>query len=151
LAVHFDCLIKEATDQPAVIELAKPAPAEGQFLQNKMREVPAKRGKLTRVPFTVSRLMEFCTKRELANRTGHHEYDWPLVIAKEMVDNGLDACEEAGVAPVIEIEVRGEKVIISDNGPGIPASVIDGVIDYSVRTSSREAYVSPTRGAQGNA
>src|SRR5262245_37496841 len=116
-----------------------------------MREVPVKRAKLIRVPFAVSRLMEFCTKRELTNQTGHYEYDWPLVIAKEMADNGLDACEEAGIAPVITIDVRGEKFIISDNGPGIPASVIDGVIDYSVRTSSREAYVSPTRGAQGNA
>src|SRR5262245_7229530 len=140
---RLDCLlIKEATDQPAIVELAKSAAAEGAVFTKKVREVPAKRGKLTRVPFTVSRLMECCTKRELTNQTGHHEYDWPLVIAKEMVDNGLDACEEAGVAPVIAIEVRGEKFIISDNGPGIPTSVIDGVIDYSVRTSSREAYVS---------
>ena len=29
--------------------------------------------------------------------------------------------------------------------------MIDGVLDYSIRVSSREAYVSPTRGAQGNA
>ena len=112
-----------------------------------MREAPVKRGKLTRVPFAVSRLMEFCTKRELINQTGHHEYDWPFVIAKEMIDNGLDACEEAGIAPIITIDVHGENCVISDNGPGIPASVID----YSIRTSSREAYVSPTRGAQGNA
>jgi DNA topoisomerase VI subunit B len=105
--------------------------------------VPVKRGKLTRVPFTVSRLMEFCTKRELTNQTGHHEFDWALVIAKELADNGLDACEEAGIAPIITIEVHGNKFVISDNGPGIPASVIDGVIDYSVRTSSGEAYVSP--------
>jgi DNA topoisomerase VI subunit B len=135
----------------AAIELAKFAATAGAVFTKKLREVPAKCGKLTRVPFAVSRLMEFCTKRELTNQTGHHEYDWPLVIAKEMIDNGLDACEEAGIAPVITIDVRGEKFIISDNGPGIPASVIDGVMDYSVRTSSREAYVSPTRGAQGNA
>jgi hypothetical protein len=28
---------------------------------------------------------------------------------------------------------------------------IDDILDYTVRVSSREAYMSPTRGAQGNA
>src|SRR4051812_13897532 len=40
---------------------------------------------------------------------------------------------------------------VADNGPGLPAETIDGVLDFGVRVSSREAYVSPTRGAQGNA
>ncbi len=34
---------------------------------------------------------------------------------------------------------------------GIPAATIDGILDFSVRVSSREAYVAPDRGAQGNA
>jgi DNA topoisomerase VI subunit B len=95
--------------------------------------------------------MEFCTKNELVNQTGHYVYDWPLVVVKELLDNGLDAAEEAGIAPVISVEVKGDQIIIADNGPGIPPSVIDGVLDYSIRVSSREAYCSPTRGAQGNA
>ncbi len=33
----------------------------------------------------------------------------------------------------------------------MPAKTIKGILDFSVRVSSREAYVSPTRGAQGNA
>jgi DNA topoisomerase VI subunit B len=41
--------------------------------------------------------------------------------------------------------------VIADNGRGIPATTIERVLDYSIRVSSREAYVSPTRGAQGNA
>src|SRR4051812_26923766 len=40
---------------------------------------------------------------------------------------------------------------VADNGPGLPAETIERVLDFSVRVSSREAYVSPTRGAQGNA
>jgi hypothetical protein len=107
--------------------------------------------KLKRVPFTVSRLMEFCTRRELINQTGHECGEWPLVVFKELIDNSIDACEEVGIAPVITVQVDGGKISISDNGPGIPATVIEGVLDYSVRVSSREAYVSPTRGAQGNA
>jgi hypothetical protein len=42
-------------------------------------------------------------------------------------------------------------IVVEDNGPGIPTETVDNVLDYSVRVSSREAYVSPTRGAQGNA
>jgi DNA topoisomerase VI subunit B len=107
--------------------------------------------KLTRVVFRVSRLMEFCTKRELQNQTGHSVYDWPLVVLKELMDNALDACEEAEVAPVIEVIVGPGSITIADNADGFAAKTIDAILDYSIRVSSREAYVSPTRGAQGNA
>jgi hypothetical protein len=135
----------------SVFHRAEFAPSGDEVFTKKMREVSVKRVKLTRIPFHVSRLMEFCTRHELVNQTGHDVSQWPLVVLKELTDNGLDACEEAGVAPIISVEVKGDKIIISDNGPGIPASVIDGVLDYSIRVSSREAYCSPTRGAQGNA
>ncbi len=95
--------------------------------------------------------MEFCNRRELINQTGHDVYEWPLVACKETIDNSLDAAEEAGIAPVISVTVKRGSIVIEDNGPGIPAKTIDGVLDYSIRVSSREAYVSPTRGAQGNA
>jgi DNA topoisomerase VI subunit B len=41
--------------------------------------------------------------------------------------------------------------MVEDNGPGIPPETIGGIIDYDIRVSSREAYISPTRGRQGNA
>jgi hypothetical protein len=107
--------------------------------------------KLTRVAFRVSRLMEFCTRRELQNQTGHSVYEWPEVVLKELVDNALDACEEAEVAPVISITVEPGSITIQDNGDGIEAGTIQSILDYSIRVSSREAYVAPTRGAQGNA
>jgi DNA topoisomerase VI subunit B len=109
------------------------------------------RKKLDRVVFRVSRLMEFCTKRELQNQTGHSVYEWPVVVAKELIDNALDACEEAEVAPVIEVIVGSGSIIIADNAGGFEPDTIASILDYSVRVSSREAYVSPTRGAQGNA
>jgi hypothetical protein len=107
--------------------------------------------KLTRVAFRVSRLMEFCTKRELQNQTGHAVYDWPRVVLKELMDNALDACEEAEIAPVISVTVEPGSVTIQDNGTGINPATIKSILDYTIRVSSREAYVSPTRGAQGNA
>jgi DNA topoisomerase VI subunit B len=78
-------------------------------------------------------------------------WEWPLVILKELNDNALDAAEEAEIALVISIAVKGDSITVADNGSGIPADTIKGILDYAIRVSSREAYVSPTRGAQGNA
>ncbi len=107
--------------------------------------------KLTRVAFRVSRLMEFCSERELQNQTGHSAWEWPLVVGKELIDNTIDAAEEAEVAPEITVTVEPDAIVVQDNAGGIDAEMIGSVLDYTIRVSSREAYVSPTRGAQGNA
>jgi hypothetical protein len=140
----------DASDSSGVaFELAKSARPRSAVFTNcgkpERQDRPVKSAKkLTRVPFTVSRLTEFCTRRELVNQTGHDVYEWPLVVLKELTDNALDACEEAEIAPVISIAVKGRSIIITDNGPGIPAKTIDGIIDYNVRVSSREAYCGAT-------
>jgi DNA topoisomerase VI subunit B len=106
---------------------------------------------LDRLTFKTSRLAEFCSEKELINQTGHDSDDWPLVVLKELLDNALDACEESGVAPDVEIDVSDNGIAVADNGPGIPPDTVLDILDYTSRVSSREAYVSPTRGAQGNA
>ncbi len=106
---------------------------------------------LNRTTFTTSRKLDFCTEDELVKQIGHDTHLWPIVVLKELLDNALDACEEAKVAPIVKVVVNADGITVTDNGPGIPAKTIDGVLDYNVRISSREAYVSPTRGAQGNA
>ena len=85
------------------IQQAKNPTREPQFLQIVAK--PRAR-KLTRVAFKVSRLMEFCSERELQNQTGHSVYEWPTVICKELIDNAFDACEEAEVAPEIAVSRR---------------------------------------------
>ena len=105
--------------------------------------------KIERVAFTTSRLMEFCTEKELVAQTGHQSYEWLRVIAKELVDNGIDACEDVEIAPVIKVAITtGQsgmptRISVEDNGPGIPPDTVTGIIDYDVRVSSREAYISP--------
>ncbi len=106
---------------------------------------------LARKTFAISRLAEFVSKSELIKQTGHAVEDWPLVIIKELVDNALDAAEEAGVPPEIEISVDDDGILVRDEGPGIPPETVERLVDYAVRVSSRAAYASPTRGAQGNA
>ena len=51
----------------------------------------------------------------------------------------------------LAIAVKEGSITIRDNGAGIETATIKSILDYTVRVSSREAYVSPTRGAQGNA
>jgi DNA topoisomerase VI subunit B len=106
---------------------------------------------LARTTLQTSRLLDFFSEKELTTQTGHPPGDWPLVVVKELLDNSLDACEDVGIAPEITIQVDKKGIIVTDNGPGIPADTVAGVLDYEVRVSSREHYVSPTRGAQGNA
>ena len=62
----------EAIGDPVTIQLAEKRAAGGErFLQIAESNPQTQRHKLTRVPFQVSRLMEFCSLRELQNQTGH--------------------------------------------------------------------------------
>jgi DNA topoisomerase VI subunit B len=74
-----------------------------------------------------------------------------LTCVKELFDNALDACEEGDIAPAIEVSADATGITILDNGPGLPEDTLQGALNFMVRTSNREAYVSPCRGAQGNA
>jgi hypothetical protein len=138
-------------DQPDFEQAQKPAEGS-QFLPIVAKRSRSTEHKLSRVAFKVSRLTEFCSEKELVNQTGHDVRDWPLVMLKELFDNALDAAEESEVPPEIEIIVTTDGTItVTDNANGIAARTIKAVLDYTIRVSSREAYVSPTRGAQGNA
>jgi DNA topoisomerase VI subunit B len=107
---------------------------------------------LARQVFTTSRELEYFSESELVTQTGYSREEWwPGVLVKELLDNGLDVCEQTGVVPEIVLEFTGDSLTITDNGPGIPAEVVRRILDFSTRTSDKAAYVSPTRGAQGNA
>ena len=125
-------------------------PAEGGQPKTLARQM--KTAELKRQVFTTSRELEYFSESELTTQTGYQkEQWWPGVVVKELLDNALDACEQAGVAPVISVNVQGRSVVVTDNGPGIASEVVHKILDFSTRTSDKQAYVSPTRGAQGNA
>lgn len=88
--------------------------------------------------------------------TGQGEDKFADVVAKELMDNALDACETSGIAPEIALAVEehfsGEAAItVTDNAGGIPHDTVHGALDFHVLVSDKAAYRSPTRGAQGNA
>ena len=91
------------------------------------------------------------SKEQLELQTGHAATWWPELILRELVDNSLDECERAGVAPKIVITVAKDSIAVKDNGGGMTAKVVKQIMNYATKTSSNAAYVSPTRGQQGNA
>lgn len=108
---------------------------------------------INRQTFSTSRDLDFLTERELTAQIGYDRHCWAEVAVKELVDNALDAAEDAGSDPVIDItyDAVNGTISVTDQGPGIPPEIVTRIADYSTRTSSREAYVGITRGAQGNA
>lgn len=110
---------------------------------------------LERTSFSRPREGEYFDAGELTRVTGTTKYAFPAAALKELGDNALDACEAAGIPPQITVRLGVKDgslwLTVSDNGPGIPAATVEGMLDFSRYVSDKEAYVSPTRGAQGNA
>ncbi|NIV46315.1 MAG: DNA topoisomerase VI subunit B, partial [Gammaproteobacteria bacterium] len=76
-----------------------------------------------------------------------------LTTVKEAVDNSLDACEEAGILPDLEIEIRelGEnrfRVAVQDNGPGIVRQQIPKIFG-KLLYGSKFHRLKQQRGQQG--
>jgi hypothetical protein len=95
--------------------------------------------------------MEFFSDKELAMQIGHPRERWPIALLKEMIDNGLDACEKAGVHPLVRVTIDPDALSVADNGPGLPVQVLERSLDFTLRVSDNAYYVSPTRGQLGNA
>ena len=110
-----------------------------------------KEATLDRTLFELSRECEFFTEKELEMQIGHEKAYWYTAIIKELIDNSLDACEIGNVPPEIEISITDDYFEIKDNGPGLPVKTIEGSLNYLLRVSDKQFYVSPTRGQMGNA
>lgn len=138
-----------ATKRPA--KTATPENVKNASSRTQKNQGLASVPKLARTTFLTSREMDFFSVRELVTQTGHDATEWPLVVVKELIDNALDACEEAGIDPVIDVTADECGITVRDNGPGLPEATLKASLDFTVRASNREAYVAPDRGAQGNA
>ncbi|MFJ8040492.1 ATP-binding protein [Kitasatospora sp. NPDC096147] len=110
---------------------------------------------MPRTVFSTSRTAEFLDRQALQSQTGQSHDRFGDVVIKELLDNALDAAESECVAPEIGLTVSSAddvaRVCVSDNGPGIPAAVIERILDFTRNVSDKESLRSPTRGMQGNA
>ncbi len=76
-----------------------------------------------------------------------------LTAIKEGVDNSLDACEEAGILPDVEVVVKGLseerfRVSVTDNGPGILKAQIPSIFG-KLLYGSKFHHLRMARGQQG--
>lgn len=76
-----------------------------------------------------------------------------LTTLKEAVDNALDACEEAGILPKLQVQIAqlGEtrfKITVGDNGPGIVRKQIDKIFGQLLY-GSKFHRLKMSRGQQG--
>jgi DNA topoisomerase VI subunit B len=102
-------------------------------------------------PFQTSRLLEFFSEKELQLQIGFAKAEWPITLVKELIDNALDAAENAGIPPQIDVTVESDRVIVRDNSPGLPVKTLKQSLNYLVRVSDKAHYMSPIRGQLGNA
>ncbi len=76
-----------------------------------------------------------------------------LTAVKEAVDNSLDACEEAGILPVIKVDIRQLaedrfRISVEDNGPGIVKAQIPKIFG-KLLYGSKFHTLKQARGQQG--
>ncbi|NJD99625.1 DNA topoisomerase VI subunit B [Thermococcus sp. LS1] len=74
-------------------------------------------------------------------------------VVHEAVTNSLDACEEAGILPYVRVEIEElgrehYKVIVEDNGPGIPEKFITHVFGKMLAGTKAHRNIQ-SRGQQG--
>ncbi|MEM4208685.1 MAG: DNA topoisomerase VI subunit B, partial [Candidatus Bilamarchaeaceae archaeon] len=75
------------------------------------------------------------------------------IIVHELVTNSLDACEEAGILPEIEVEINQLEedhflIKTKDNGPGIPEKYIGKALGKMLAGTKFHRYIQQ-RGQQG--
>ena len=87
---------------------------------------------LQRTTFDMSRAAEYFSVPELQTLTGQPRHRFVAVVVKELLDNAIDACETAGVAPVLHVRWVPEPstglahLTITDNGPSENERVMRG-------------------------
>jgi DNA topoisomerase VI subunit B len=100
---------------------------------------------------STSRLLDCIgSKEEWQRQSGYSMADAALGACRELVDNSLDACEEAGVPPVVSVKLDDTGLEVADNGRGMDVDTIRTLTDFGLRASSRAGRCAPSRGQQGN-
>jgi len=152
-----------ARSQMKLFEEAAPAPAP------EMAARPVKQAKPAKVPKTAtpprretaeslaSRQREISVSEFFTKNRHLLGFDNPakalLTAIKEAVDNSLDACEEAGILPSLEVTIREVseeryRIMVSDNGPGIVKQQIPKIFG-TLLYGSKFHVLKQSRGQQG--
>ncbi len=140
----------KAPSQPVGAGMAEPAEQRG-----KSRTAPARKRETAE---TMARRQREISVAEFFQKNRHLlGFDNPakalLTATKEAVDNSLDACEEAGLLPRLEIAIEELsedrfRLCITDNGPGIVRAQIPKIFG-KLLYGSKFHVLRQSRGQQG--
>ncbi len=153
---------KAKTKKPVAPKTRKPKTEEVKIQPTASQEMPALKGKRKGRGYATAESMAksqrsisvsefFAKNRHLLG------FDNPrkalLTTVKEAVDNALDACEEAGIMPVLEIAIEQISethflVAVQDNGPGIVRKQIPNIFG-KLLYGSKFHRLRMSRGQQG--
>ncbi len=107
---------------------------------------------LERTAFSTSRLLDFVSEKELTLQCG---YGPERLAARRSSRSSSTTRSTPARSRASRRRSRSPSTTTRSRSPttapGIPPSTVDRLLDFSIRVSSREAYVAPDRGAQGNA
>jgi DNA topoisomerase-6 subunit B len=139
--------VPEPVERPGEREILPVAPraARPQLLRSETAESMAKRQRQISVSefFSKNRhLLGFDNPRKAL-----------LTAIKEAVDNSLDACEEAGILPEVQVFIRDRgndrfRVTVKDNGPGIVKNQVPNIFG-KLLYGSKFHRLKMSRGQQG--
>src|SRR5262245_52012186 len=87
-----------------------------------------------RVAFTTNPQLEYFSEKGLQAQIGCLPEFWVAALLKELIENGLDACEARRLLPILRVEVGEDYFLVADEGPGIPPDVVARAADFSTRT-----------------
>jgi DNA topoisomerase VI subunit B len=108
-----------------------------------------------------TRVSENFSKDRLETLTGQPSGDWGRYVVKELVDNALEAAEQAdhdepAVSLSLNVEAQGRRayarrVTVANNGPDFDRETLKQITDVTEFGGTKRHYALPTRGAQDNA
>ncbi len=146
---------RRAPEHEAVVDLPShkgaPAPARGKARRRTRETKPLSAKEMASKQRDISVSEFFSKNRHLLG------FDNPskalLTTVKEAVDNSLDACEEAGILPDLQVEIRRVSedryvVAVQDNGPGIVRSQVPRIFGRLLYGSKFHS-LKQSRGQQG--
>lgn len=141
--------------RPAPAEEASPAKPEGEA---PVRERPAREKGSRTTAESMAKMQRDISVSEFFAKNRHllgfdNKRKALLMCVKEAVDNALDACEEAGHLPEIEVRIvqtaeERFRVAVKDNGPGIVKQQIPNVFG-KLLYGSKFHRLKMSRGQQG--
>ncbi len=101
----------------------------------------------------VPRDIELVDAGELETLLGILRRQFATIVLIQLLDNALDAAEAKRVPPNITIDIQYTDSImqlaVTDNGDGIPSSIITRILDLTMRTSNKLTLRAPSRGRHG--